>query len=105
MLVATALVLGVTSAAPILGPFTSGLITGFPLYAAVLAVFAQRTLGPSAGIAVMRGLVAGAFGYVAFFFVVAAELPTFGLATTFVLAMLAILLVQGVSLVLLRRAG
>lgn len=104
MLVATALVLGVTSAAPILGPFTSGVITAFPLYATVLAVFAQRASGPDAGIAVMRGLLAGAFAFVAFFFVLTTELPALGLVTTFALATLAILAVQGVALVVLRRS-
>ena len=104
MAVATALVVGVTSAAPLLGPFTSGVITAFPLYATVLAVFAQRASGPAAGIAVMRGLLAGAFAFVAFFFVLTTELPALGLVTTFVLATLAILAVQSVALVLLRRS-
>lgn len=103
MLVATALVLGVTSAAPILGPFTSGLVTAYPLYATVLAVFAQRASGPAAGIAVMRGLLLGAFAFVAFFLVIAAELPSLGIVTAFVVATLAVLAVQGVALVLLRR--
>ena len=94
-----------TSAAPVLGPFTSGLITAFPLYAAVLAIFAQRSIGPYAGVAVMRGLVAGAFAFVAFFFVIATELPSLGIVATFALATLAVVAVQGVALVLLRRGA
>jgi len=103
MTVATAMVVGVTSAAPLLGPFTSGLVTAFPLYATVLAVFAQRSLGPDAGIAVMRGLIAGAFAFVAFFFVLTNELVALGIVAAFVLATLTVLAVQGLALILLRR--
>jgi hypothetical protein len=105
MAVSTALVLGITSAAPLLGPFTSGLLTAFPLYGTVLAVFAQREAGPSAGIAVMRGLIAGAFAFAAFFLVIATTLPTLGIPTAFVLATLAVVAVQSVALVLLRRTA
>ena len=104
MVVATALVVGITSAAPLLGPFTSGMLSGFPIYATVLAVFAQRELGAEAGIAVMRGLTAGVFAFATFFFVIASFLGTLGIATTFVLATVAIVLVQAASFVLLRRS-
>ena len=104
MVVATALVVGVTSAAPVLGPFASGMLAGFPVYATVLAVFAQRALGAEAGIAVMRGLTAGVFAFATFFFVIASLLGTLGIATTFVLATIAIVLVQAASFMLLRRS-
>ncbi len=42
MFVATGLVILITSAAPLLGPKLSGLLTTYPVYAGVLAVFAQR---------------------------------------------------------------
>lgn len=103
MVVATALVLGVTAAAPVLGPFMSGMLAGFPVYATVLAVFAQRVLGPDAGMAVMRGLTAGVFAFATFFFVIATMLPSFGITVSFIVATAAILLVQALSLVLLRR--
>jgi hypothetical protein len=105
MVVATALVLGVTAGASALGPFTSGLLAGFPVYATVLAVFAQRALGAVAGIAVMRGLTAGVFAFATFFFVVASLLGALGVVTTFVLATVAILLVQAATFTLLRRAA
>ena len=105
MVVATVLVLTLTASAPALGPFTSGVLSGFPLYATVLAVFGQRDLGPSAGVAVMRGLTAGLFAFTAFFLVIATMLPSLGIAGAFGLAIAVILAVQGVSFSLLRRAG
>lgn len=105
MAVATALVLGVTTSASVLGPFTSGLLAGFPVYATVLAVFAQRALGAAAGVAVMRGLTAGVFAFATFFFVIASLLGAVGIAATFALATVAILLVQATTFTLLRRSA
>ena len=103
IVVATTLVIALTTAAPLLGPFTSGVISGFPLYATVLAVFAHRTAGPDAAADVMRGLVAGLFGFAMFFLVIASTLATLGIAGAFALAIAAILVVQAVALVALRR--
>jgi hypothetical protein len=105
MVVATALVVGVTAGASALGPFTSGLLAGFPVYATVLAVFAQRALGADAGIAVMRGLTAGVFAFATFFFVIASFLGALGIVTAFALATVAILLVQAVTFTMLRRSA
>jgi hypothetical protein len=102
IVVATALVVALTTAAPLLGPFTSGVVSGFPLYATVLGVFAHRTAGGEAATEVMRGLVAGLFGFATFFLVIASMLPSLGIAGAFALAIAAILLVQGLSLALLR---
>jgi hypothetical protein len=103
IVVATTLVVALTTAAPLLGPFTSGVISGFPLYATVLAVFAQRTVGADAAADVMRGLVAGLFGFATFFLVIASTLPAFGIGVAFALATGAILVVQAIALVALRR--
>jgi hypothetical protein len=102
--VATLLVLGLTAVAPLLGAFTSGVISGFPVYASVLAVFAHRSLGPDAGAEVMRGLVAGLFGFATFFVVVALALLPLGLVPTYALATAGVLAVQSIALVLLRRS-
>jgi hypothetical protein len=103
IVVATTLVVALTTAAPLLGPFTSGVISGFPLYATVLAVFAQRSVGADAAADVMRGLVAGLFGFATFFLVIASTLPAFGIGVAFALATGAILVVQAIALVALRR--
>jgi hypothetical protein len=105
IVIATVLVLGITSVAATLGPFTSGLISGFPLYATVLGVFAHRTAGPDAARDVMRGLLAGLFGFATFFLVIAGTLESLGTVVSFALATATILVVQGVSFVLLRRAA
>lgn len=103
MLVATALVLALTTFAPVLGAFASGVLSGFPLYATVLAVFAHRVVGAPAAVEVMRGLVAGLFAFAAFFFVIATTLVTLGIPAAFGLALLVIAALQAVSFVLLRR--
>lgn len=102
MVAATALVAVLTTAAPALGPHLTGLLTPFPLYAAVLTVFSHRQLGPEAGIGVLRGLVLGLFAFSAFFAVLAALLVLAGPALGFLGALAAALCVQGASLVVLR---
>lgn len=93
IVVATALVLGLTAVAPFLGSYLSGLVTPFPLYAAILAVFAHRTVGLAAATAVWRGLLFGLFSFLAFFAVLAATLVPFGIVVAFVLAIAAALTV------------
>jgi hypothetical protein len=100
MAVATVLVLALTAAAPILGPFTSGVVSGFPLYASVLAVFAQRDSGPAAAVEVMRGLGVGLFAFAAFFFGLASLLRRIDTVAVFVCATAAAFLVQALSYVL-----
>ena len=105
MVLATVLVLAITTLAPSLGPFPSGVLSGFPLYATVLGVFAQRVVGPAAAIEVMRGLGAGLFAFAAFFFVISSTLVTLGVASAFALAVGVILALQAVSFTWLRRSG
>lgn len=46
MLVASGVVIVITTMAPVLGPYLAGLISPFPVFAAVLAVFTHRAGGP-----------------------------------------------------------
>src|SRR5262245_22676889 len=87
MLVATTLVLLITSLATVLGPSLSGLAATFPLFAIVLAVFAHRHHGSSAAQSVVRGLVLGLFGFVGFFATVSLLVTRVGLPTTFIAAL------------------
>ena len=103
MLVATLFVLALTSAAPALGSRLSGLLSPFPVYAAVLCVFAHRLQGVSAAIAVMRGLLLGLFSFAAFFALLAFLLEPDGIALAFAIAIVAAVLVQGASLAAGRR--
>ena len=104
MLVATAFVIVLTAAAPVLGPRLAGLLAPFPLYGAVLAVFAYRMEGPGASVALLRGLLLGLFAFAGFFAVLSTLLERdIGLA--FAAAIVAAAIVQGAALVAGRRFG
>jgi len=94
---ATGMVLAITGAAAALGPQLSGLLTPFPVYATVLAVFTQHAHSATAAAALLRGVVLGSFAFGAFFFVLAGTLAVWGLPTAFGLALAAALLVHGLS--------
>lgn len=98
MLVATVFLLALTSAAPALGSRLSGLLSPFPLYGAVLSVFAHRLEGVAAGIGVMRGLLLGLFGFAGFFAVLAFLLQPAGVALAFAIAIAVALVIQAASL-------
>ncbi len=99
MVVATSFVIALTSAAPALGAHLAGLLSPFPVYASVLAVFAHRLEGPDAAIGVLRGLVLGLFAFAAFFLSAALLLVPQGIAAAFAVATVVALGVQAVSLV------
>jgi hypothetical protein len=103
MVLATTFVLILTGAAPALGPRLTGLLSPFPIYGAVLAIFAHREHGAAAAASLLRGLVLGLFGFAAFFVVLATLLERTGLALAFSAALAAALALQAVSLLALRR--
>jgi hypothetical protein len=103
MAVATAIVVSVTAFAPALGPRLSGVLATFPIFAAVLAVFAHRMQGPVAAHQVLWGLLIGLFGFIGFFFVIGISITTLGIGLAFTAATLAALAIQGASLLLVRR--
>jgi hypothetical protein len=98
MVVATLIVGMLIGLAPVLGARVTGLLSPFPVYAAILTVFAHRAQGGPTAIGVLRGLLAGLFGFVGFFVVVAGSIERFGIAPAFVTATLIALVVQLVSL-------
>ena len=104
MAVATAFVLLLTGVAPALGPRLTGLLAPFPLYAAILAVFAHQLQGPAPAASVLRGLLLGLFGFAGFFLVLAALLDRAGITTAFTAAIALALALQAGSLQVLRRA-
>jgi hypothetical protein len=103
MVLATAFVLLLTSLAPSLGPRLTGLLAPFPVYAAVLAIFAHRIQGPAAAVTVLRGLVLGLFAFSGFFVVLAGLLEHAGVAPSFAAAVATAVALQAVSLRTLRR--
>jgi hypothetical protein len=98
MLVGMSLVLGLTSVAPLLGSVTSGLLATFPVYVSVLTVFSHLHDGRDGALGVLRGLMAGLFGTVAFYTVVRALLIPAGVVPTFIVAVVITLAIQAVAL-------
>ncbi len=98
MVLATGLVLLLTGIAPRIGAHLSGLLSPFPVYAGVLAIFAHRQGGAAAANKVLRGLLLGLFAFAAFFLVLALGLNRLGIGLSFALATLIALLVQASTL-------
>ena len=98
MLVATVLVVALTSVAPRLGAQLTGLLAPYPLYAAVLAVFAHAQAGAVAGVQVLRGLLYGLFSFAFFFTALALALVPLGLAPAFAIALALGVVAQTLSL-------
>lgn len=97
MAITTALVVGLTAIAPVLGARLSGILATFPLYAAILTVFAHRA-GSAPAVQVLRGLLVGLFSFAAFFVVLGALLERLGTAAAFVAASAVALAAQAASL-------
>lgn len=97
------LVLGVTAAAPTLGPQVSGVLASFPFMGLILTVFAHHIAGPGAGQRVMRGMGAGLLGFGVFFFVLSLALTRVSLSLAYGAALLAALGAQAWSLRRLRQ--
>jgi hypothetical protein len=83
MVVTTIFVLLLTGSAPTLGTQLTGLLAPFPLYGAILAVFAQQQDGAVPAIGVLRGLVFGLFSFASFFLVLAVLLGQLPIARAF----------------------
>lgn len=103
MVVATALVIALTAAAATLGSRLSGLLATFPVYAGILAVFAHGQDGPGPATRALRGLLAGLFGFGAFFVVLAPLIEGAGMARAFAAACAVTLALQGAALWAVRR--
>ncbi len=103
MAVATGFVLLLTGVAPALGPRLTGLLAPFPLYGAVLAVFAHHLQGPAAAVTVLRGLLLGLFGFAGFFLALAALIERAGIGPAFAAALALTLALQAGALWSVRR--
>ena len=99
MIVTTVLVVALTELAPVLGPRLSGVLATFPVYAAILTVFAHRA-GAEPAVQVLRGLLLGLFSFAGFFVVLGESIERLGVAGGFIAATAAALLIQAGSLAL-----
>jgi hypothetical protein len=102
MATATAMVVTLTSIARTLGPTRSGILSAFPAYTTILAVFSHRH-GAASAVRVLKGVSAGLYTAATFFLVLSLALRYWSGAVSFALAGGAALLVQGISLVYVWR--
>lgn len=103
ILIGTSFILLITGSASFLGPRLTGLLTMIPLYVTILAIFAHRHQGPAAAAHVLRGLLYGMYAYAGFFITLGVLLERWGIAFSFVAAIVVALAVQGTSLWILRQ--
>jgi hypothetical protein len=101
MVLATVFVLLLTAIAPLLGPYLSGLLSPFPIFGAILAVFTHRSQGSIAATRLLRGLLFGLFAPAGFFLVLAVLIERLGIGLSFAAATAAALAFQGFTLWLL----
>ena len=103
MVSATALVFLITGLAQILGPQLTGLLTPFPIYATILAVFTHQYAGGTQAVRLLRGVVAGSFTFAVFFLVISSTIIIWGVGTAFLCAIGVSLLTHIASFQFLRR--
>ncbi len=103
ILVGTSFILFVTGIAPIIGSKLTGLLTTFPLFASILAIFAQRQQGTDGAIHVLHGLTIGLFAFAGFYLALGLLIENTSLVVSFGIASLAALIIQGSSLFILRQ--
>lgn len=98
VIVGTTIVVGLTAIAPLLGAHVAGLLATYPVYVAILAVFTQLHEGPEGAVDVVRGLLTGLFGTIAFWVVVQPGLMLVGVVPAFVAGTALSLVVQAFAL-------
>ena len=98
MLLTALLIVVLTAAADRFGPAAAGALSALPVLASVLAVFTHRRDGTGALLILLRGTTEGMVSFAAFCLVAGALLTRTGLATAFLPALAAAVLVQAAVL-------
>lgn len=101
--IATALVFLLTAIAPRLGSHATGLVSPFPVFGGVLALFAHRHSGPGDAQRVLRSVVVASFAFAVFFLIVGALLEQSGLFVTYLCAGTAALFANAILFTTLSR--
>ena len=99
---ASFMIVTLTAFARLLGPIASGILSAFPAYTTILAVFSHRHQAEAA-VHVLKGVVVGLYTAATFFLVLSPSLLRFGATAAFSLAIAGCLLVQTASLMYVRR--
>ena len=102
MAVGTTVVVVLTAAAPLLGPGLSGLLAMLPVITLVLSVCTHRREGVENATGFLRGDLAGLIGTAAFLAVVGGSIEQLGVAASFGAAVVATVVIQGLTLRALR---
>jgi hypothetical protein len=105
MLVATTIVVGLTTIAARLGPGWTGLLSPFPVFALVLGAFTHHSRGAGAAAHLLRGVVLGSLAHATMFVLIASLLVRHGLVWTYSWASLGAIAVNGLALSAVRRTG
>jgi len=105
MVAGAAMVLAVTATAEALGTAWTGLFAAFPVMSTVLAVFSHRANGPGFAVALLRAMIGGFYSFIAFSLTVSLLLAHASVAVTFVAAVVAAVVVQGVAKAIMMRIG
>ena len=103
MLLTAIFVFSLTGLAETLGPQLSGLIAPFPVFGLITSIFTHRQNGSAAALALFRSYITASAGYACFFLIVGGGLTTLGIGLTYLLATLAILILNGLILLILNK--
>lgn len=103
LLIGTGFILLLTGIAAWIGPRLTGLLATIPLYTIILTIFAHRLEGTAGAISVLGGLLFGMYAFSAFFLTLGLLIGNTGIGWAFLSAIAVALLVQGGSLLILRR--
>lgn len=98
MVTALIFVIGLSSAAVLLGPQLSGLLSAFPILSTILAGFTHAQQGRGAAQALLRGGIIGSFGILGFYLVLGAGLSLSGSLFVYLLAAAASVAANGLAL-------
>jgi hypothetical protein len=96
MALTAVLVATLSAAAGVLGPLVGGMLAALPVLASVLAVLCHRDAGGEAAVVLLRGMLEGMAGFVAFCEVVALLIAHGSVAGALAAATAAALAVQAV---------
>jgi hypothetical protein len=105
MVLTAVLVVSLTAAASRLGPVVGGVLAALPALASILAVFTHEQHGAQAVVLLLRGMLSGMAGFVAFCAVVAVLVDRAGVGPTFAAAALAAVSVQAATALAASRSA
>jgi hypothetical protein len=98
MLIAGAMVYGLTGASQFIGAQWSGILSAFPVFGLILAAFTHIQDGSDAASRLLRGSILGSFGIAVFYSMIATLLPLTGSMLVYVTAAAGSILVNWISL-------